>query len=538
MVLKQSFADALEQAEDEFEIIATCYCELLSYKNDTDVVFASRVGNIARDDQYRQYASEFENLRQRIISYSQKVNLSGECAGTGFKKFQESLKIELEKFQCPDNLDKAECVSICMLYVLEALDSYLEKNIEFIIHDLRSFGPLNKGASREKCSVYLQEHKSFLSTAYDGLEGFRKPQGQTRIGSMFQMFLLVLHEEQFPAPQIVPLFLNEDCREKINQDQYVRIVSIPYIGFDTFWFQERDSSEPCEFDTMPRGPFYVKYIEEEEADNVARVVKLLDLAIRREANIIIFPEFIMSKGMQNSVKDYLQNLERNKKKQLSLVLAGTCYDWNCQNKTGNNILHMFNANGIEIGCYYKYSPFLIREEEWYHGASLTKEKQKGESSNQRRFIRNCEVLSEPGKKCTIVDIEVIGRVLPAICRDVIDGEITSYLTKKFMPSILMVPAWSKSVESFDAPLSALGETVHTVSLLCNCCNAVKNSGTKPIGKIFVPQKVETKMVSRPTEIRRSKSCFSECRRRGGCVVQIDIDFSQKKATVDTNKHFL
>ena len=37
-----------------------------------------------------------------------------------------------------------------------------------------------------------------------------------------------------------------------------------------------------------------------------------------------------------------------------------------------------------------------------------------------------------------------------------------------MPSLLIVPAWSKSINSFDARLISLADTIHTSALVCNC----------------------------------------------------------------------
>lgn len=64
---------------------------------------------------------------------------------------------------------------------------------------------------------------------------------------------------------------------------------------------------------------------------------------------------------------------------------------------------------------------------------------------RRQYCENCEILSDPGEECILIDIDGIGRVLPAICRDVIDGDFTLRLANLFMPSFLMVPAWSRAI---------------------------------------------------------------------------------------------
>ena len=69
----------------------------------------------------------------------------------------------------------------------------------------------------------------------------------------------------------------------------------------------------------------------------------------------------MSEGMKNGVQTYLREMQYDKKQRLILVLAGTSYHWDGKGR-GNNILHMFNAKGMEIGRYYKYSPFHKQKE--------------------------------------------------------------------------------------------------------------------------------------------------------------------------------
>lgn len=538
LVLQDSFVNALGQAEDEYEVMALCYCELLTYTSDTDILFITRVGHLAEDREYGPCAQVFEELRQTIICYAQEINMSPDCDGKGFDEFRTNLIEALKCFQCPEQLAISVCIPICMFYILEALDSYVEKNLELVLDDYRSYGPLNKGDSQTKCLVYLQERESFLSEAYadGGTTGFRKPLRETRIGAIFHTVLLIVRKRPLPIPKIIPILLNRDCKQTIKQQKMIRIATIPYIGFDTFLFHEANAQEPCIPSKIPEGPFYVDYIEDLENDNVQRITTLLKLAVQGGANIIVFPEFIMSENMMDSIRGYLRKLEFSYKKQLLLVFAGTCYHWDGKNK-GNNVLHMFNANGTEIGRYYKYSPFLIQSEEKVHGTPLMP-KQQEDCLPKRRYIKTCEILSDPGKECTLLDIEIIGRILPAICRDVIDDEFTTSLAKLFMPSILMVPAWSRSVASFDARLSLLADTIHTASLLCNCCNAVEGTEKKAIGRLFIPQKQSTNMNSRPPlDVSRDQGCAASCKERGGCVVQIDINFSQGKPEAKLNTFF-
>lgn len=542
MDLQDSFVDDLIQAEDEYEVMALCYNKLLEYTRDTDVLFVAKIEHLESDVEFNSFAQKFEELRQTIISYSQEINVHFGSDGTGFDTFKDRLIIALSSFPCPEQIDVGRWTSVCLFYVLEALDSYIDKNLALVRSDYRTFGPLNRGRSKTFCLVYLHEQESFLSVSYaEGYDGFRRPLRNTRIGSLFHAVLLIPYQQDSIVPQITPVFLDDHCKQVLNERKAVKIASVPYIGFDTFSFHELSAIDPCAPGKMPDGPFYIDYDKEE--DNVQRVIALLQSAINGNANIIVFPEFIMSPKMFNGIKSYLKKLDSAQKSDLFLVLAGTSYEWD--NEKGNNILHILNANGIEIGSYYKHSPFLIQAEEKIHGVLFHPSKdpdlqaqheQEIKPHKQRRYLGNCEILSDPGKECTLIDVDVVGRILPAICRDVIDGR-TESLANLFVPSFLVVPAWSQSINSFDTRFLTLANTIHTVSLLCNCCNAVKGTDKKVTGKIAVPQKRGTRMDALIQEITRDKDCTHFCQDHGGCVVQVEINFAKSNPQVRLNTFF-
>lgn len=522
MQLRQNFIDALNQAEDEFDIIAACYRELLAYKEDDDNGFITRVGHLSKDPQYGAYGELFASLRQRVVEIAEEMNTSDVSAGISFEKFQERLISEVTQFQCPNELTENDCMPVCIFYILDGLDGYIEKNQQFVYGTCKSYGPLNKGADSDRFLVYLQERTSFLSGAYDEKAGFRKPQRATRIGSIFRMFLL-FEKHKWPCiPQIKPILLNSRCEKTIFEEKKLVISDIPYIGFQTFQMQSIEQSQPCEPKDI-EGEFYIKYCIEWDDDNIQRILALLDLAIDQGSHIIVFPEFIMSEPMLKAIQDHLGELENGKRNQLLLVLAGTHYDWDEGKRRGNNVLHILNANGTDIGVYYKYSPFRVQSEERMHGADLQK-KDSSPVISSRKYYKCCEILSDKGKECTLIDIEYIGRVLPAVCRDVIDGEYTLNLANAFLPSLLLIPAWSKSVYSFDTKLESIAKDIHTTSLLCNCCDAVA-AGKKTIGRFCMPVKQKTRMKAPPLPISRETGCKKLCKNRNGCIKQIEVDFS-------------
>ena len=294
MSFQEDLINNLRQAKDEYEMIAVCYWKLLLYKKDADISFITRIGHLSEDYEYGAYAESFENLRQEVLETAWNMNMSFEHAGTGFVEFRNKLIIKLEQFNCPESLSESTCIPIFLFYILEALDSYVEENLRQVYDACKSCGPLNEGNSREYCLVYLQESTSFLSGAYDDKNGFRKPLRPARIGAMFHSVLLIERDDLKQIPQIIPIQLKESCKQ-IKEGKKIIISSIPYIGFDTFRFRPVNEKEPVETDEI-EGLFWVEYFPEREEENIQRIIVLLNLAIQHEANIVIFPEFIMKIG--------------------------------------------------------------------------------------------------------------------------------------------------------------------------------------------------------------------------------------------------
>lgn len=338
MNLQDDFIDALNQSIDEYELVAVCYRELLRYKKDTDNIFITRIGHLAEDPEYKMYATQFEEFRENILFSTKKMNVNDYDAGSGFEDFKMSLIEQFNKFLCPEMLSENICIPICIFYTLEAMDSYVENNLEQVFDTYKSCGPLNKGESNKDCLLYLQEKTSFFSNAYEGKEGFRKPMRSARIGAMFHSFLLLEKNRLFHIPQINPIFIKESCKGALIQKR-IKIIAIPYIGYDTFRFCSFNSVGDCKSNEIT-GPFYVDYIPEYEEDNIKKIIELLDTAIRKEANIVVFPEFIMSEGMKNAIKRHLFQMPVQCKKNLMLVFMGTYYQWNKGN-CNETIFYMF-----------------------------------------------------------------------------------------------------------------------------------------------------------------------------------------------------
>ena len=557
--LQENLTNAFLKAKNEYDVIAVCYFGILSngIRDDQVNFVAEYIDWLAMGEEY---TDSFQSLNNSIIDIFLKNGgiFSKPGEGMEFPDVCSELVSELEKFKCPDDMNMSVCIAISLYYVIVALDQYVQNELKAMLprelpESRETSGPLNGGDTLNYCMVYFKERESFLSEAYDrrGKEGFRKPLHQTRIGTMFDAVLLV-KKDLLPGssgnnlpPKIVHLRLDKKRKDAVDNKK-LTIASIPYIGFPTFRFYSFENNRAFEEDEAVEGLFGITYEAEAEEENAQRIIKLVNLAVKRGANIITFPEFVMSQKMEEALVNYLHNLNKETRNVLMLVFAGTQYRMEGKDK-GNNVLSVYDASGWKIGEYYKYSPFLTQNGEQIHGSLLNERIQ---SSNRPRKLENCELLSNPGKECVLIDIDGIGRILPAICRDVTDGVYTRRLAELFLPSMIVIPAWSKSVTSFEGQLSMLADTIHTSSLLCNCCNAVGdvNSGNtagtsqsnteykKTTGLFFLPKKRDSAMKAKKLQIEKTSMCVENCVNYGGCIVEIEIDYSKGKPTVIPECH--
>lgn len=526
MKIREKFYTELCEASSEYDIVAICYAEILRFVEDTEINFVTQYIDRLDDDlKYNHYYFMFESFRKFAINIAKDQLL--QLGGFDPKKFCELLFPRMKSIIDSLEADFEKGFPICLFYIISALDYIIgEEQKEFEMYSFwnQSCGPLNSGASLEKSVVYLQNNNNFLSPSLE-TQYFRKPLYQNRIGNQFSDVLLFRRsyiKERFSAiPKIKRIRCNPLYREQIETRKYFRIASVPFIGYPTIAFHNLKDPQPCAEGDTPEGSFYVEYPEKMEEKNLTNILLLLELAIEKEANIIVFPEYVVSERVLKGMKEYLSGLDRNRRKQLNLVFAGTMYKREEHDK-GDNILTILNAFGSEVGRYYKYSPFLIRNTK---GSEKAVPKSDGKT-NKRKYIICSEILSNPGKECTLIDVDTIGRILPAICRDVIDGVYTKNLVEMFLPSLLIISAWSKSISRFESELCHFADTVLTSSLLCDCCNAVKREDiTKPIGLYCLPEKVDNKMDSKPHKIIRDVNCWKNCEQKCGCVFLIDVDFS-------------
>jgi predicted amidohydrolase len=529
MELQPSFIKSFINA-DVFEAIGLCFIEL--FKNVPNVnknFIAQYTNNInkGKKGNDRIIQEKLSELQKKLDAVIQDViqNKRALC------DMNEKLIDVINAFECPDGIGQKDMRGIISFFLIQSLDFYVALTTQYMeTYDERTpqgYGPMNTGKSHKEYLVYLKNKKSFLSNANKTKAGqksiFRKQYKPEGLGDLFSTIHIVSKKQLLAdagVPHIIRIIPDERIKTEIEKKRAFRIATIPYIGFETFHFHEAGEKDYCKDRNKLKGRFYVEYAEEFKPRNCELILTLLKSAIKHKANIVVFPEFIMSDAMRHTIKEYLKNNES----QIVLVFAGSTYEPASPTK-GNNVLHVVNTRGIEIATYYKYSPFNTENRK-----NNLERQNNGENPI---YYESLEILTNPGKECPIFEIEGIGRVLPALCRDVIDGEYTTKLVELFAPQMVFIPAWSTSVKSFDPILKYYANTIHTASLLCNCCDAVpanaSGASNVPIGSFCFPRKVDTTMDAKLEYTKRTSNCHANCESRKGCLTIIDISINDAGA---------
>ena len=514
----------------EYDAIAFCFKAIDNHQQNCTSSFVEEKISWLKRNGCHDLVNSLHDVEKELLGLAQIIDE----ADAGFEGFLGNAIVVLAGIKKSEFIELDALRVIGLVYLLHALDQYISSGIQ----SMYTFGEMHNGPLNNNINtgflVYQREFTSIFSKSYESREtGFRKPHMPMELGSLFRSFF-VLRKNRVAGgiPRIIPV-VRHPVEGKGEKEELI-IASIPFIGFRTILFQNLSDRDPLALNKKPSGSFYVDYSE--ELDNIAIpiVLKLLERAIDEQANIIILPEYIMSKKMIARIKTRL--LQKNTS-QLVLIFAGTTYEFDKTKKTGNNVLYILNGRGTQIGKYYKYSPFNTRKELQYHGTDNPHK-----STNEEPFdpFDAIELLSDRGKECVILDVESWGRILPSICRDSIDGEYTDSLVRMFHPSFVMIPAWSTSMSSFDSCMKDNANRFHAATVLCNCCNAVESvAGTEvAVTSICMPKKKRSAMNSSVKKQFREPMCQSKCEYRGGCVIIYRINYEKTQPTVSERRVFV
>ena len=235
-----------------------------------------------------------------------------------------------------------------------------------------------------------------------------------------------------------------------NDFREIRVDLELFSGYSSFIGQP-NSESPLQTIPLEGSLFGVSYVDNYEALFAPLVCESIDKAIAHGCDILVFPELVIPQGLAETIAGHLRAPDRRNK--LALVIAGSGWVATDDGLLGNNVCHIFDGAGNSISEYYKHSPFSLGE---LSGGML-------------------EALAEPGAKSCVLDVEGLGRILPAICKDVVDDErYTLDLARDFEPDIVCIPALSASLNrGFYLPMRTLAERNLACSCMCNLCAARK-----------------------------------------------------------------
>lgn len=347
--------------------------------------------------------------------------------------------------------------------------------------------PLNRGRSRQYCCAYLMYRNCIHEALIQKIGRERKANGD--FGETLD-HLLFIKKEELPQNAMPP----EVClltREKKFNFSYVTIAII--TGLTGHHFKEIRTHGSTRI---------IEYIPEIQIELAEMIWRKMRKAIESGAEFIILPEFCVSEKILEFISEKLFAYKLGEKEKSKLIAVFLGSTWT---EANNNVQFILDAWGRRKGQYYKNTPYRKRN--------------KGGKGYQFS-----EGLVNPGYRTSLLYVEGLGYILPATCRDVIDGVYTGYFVSRFHPTLLFVPAWSTSGRAFVQPLKRYAMDYYTSAVLCNACGALKRK-TSIVGGVAMPVKDRTVASGYFREIKMSelsaKSCGKECGRLCGYLLEID-----------------
>lgn len=366
----------------------------------------------------------------------------------------------LELYSKMDNAIKELCTyeddeenKTTLVYcLLMAIDIYSKTTI----HDITGIMPLNEKYN-EKSFVYKKTCASLMDEAKEKLR-FSDCVRSRSINDCLKNINLVersILKNGMKPIGVYPINFDYTIRKKIKnvENKRLDVAVIPFNGFSLTKFVPENGTL-----------FNVEYDSDYKAQYLNRFIELLDLAISKQVNIIMFPEYVCSPEIQKEIGKHLEEIYSSNPERLSellFVIAGTGWE------SENNIMKIYDRSGYLIGNNYKVAKFINK--------NLT------------------ENLKTPGKERIIIDVESIGRFLPAICRDISDGRDIENLIDKFRPFEVLVSAWSKSINrGFKDKFKSFATDYHLSSILCNSCEPFHIEENQKVMSLNVSMKEKEK----------------------------------------------
>lgn len=371
-------------------------------------------------------------------------------------------------------------------------------------HQFPEQRPLNRREEAE-CLVYLKVENQLLER-FTKKYTFRK---KTSEGGFRDSLagLIFVDKSKLPSgcgyPSVISVGRHEGRKhiyEGLDREQTVRIALIPGRRPRQFSFDEKKT---------PGSTFCVVYPEGQEKE-MELYCRRIRQAVKAGAHFVFFSEYSISPQMLEQIKTWLCDEHGKawlKESSLLAVFAGTTWEEDAETEGHNNVMHVLNWRGTEVGTYNKYSPFT-----------------KMPTADAEDTYEMCEHLTNPGERICLFDMEGMGRIVPAVCRDVIDDVLPRRLVEQFNPFLMMVTAYSSSVAMFKRTLESYASEFYVSSVLCNSCDAVRRVSNGDLDLCVVPEKVKTAMRAHIKVIRQCRRLNEVC--EDSCCILLKLDFSK------------
>lgn len=493
MIFYNTLVKDIEKLDTIYDLAAYCYDYLISLTLGRQVNFIASY--IWENTRSKKNNPNLDLMRKMTLDIKKNI-LEQYNMGLMFEEYRREFS-DLIKWYEEQLLDFGEDEvlnhAVLPFFIIKGLELYVE-DMEGSL-SLKSC-PLNENY-QEESYVYLNGACELM----DGIAvsaGFGSTITPNEIRNQIKKFIFLEKRDigTYGVPHMVTLNKNKEYLKCLLEKKVIKVAVIPFSCADMLHFPIVEGAK-----------FIVEYKEWHKKYAQKRAIELLRAAIESGANIIVFPEFVCSPDIQKKISDTLMLLSKDspqKLKDLLLVVAGT--GWS---DDSNNVAKIYNDKGILLGCNYKYSSFS--------------------TGDDREGMM--EGLRDPGKETTIIKIPKIGNVQIGICRDISESGFTKDLARIFSPAFLLVPAWSKSIaRGFQTQLqSVISQNYTTVVVLCNCCEAFKetNSFREKIGMVLTPHKEKTIIIGKETPICRKESSCLECMEKL-CFFSCSFDFNVKK----------
>lgn len=312
-------------------------------------------------------------------------------------------------------------------------------------------------------------------------------------------------------------------RESENESSSNTIENKLRIGICTFGsfklLEEGDA--PIRLNRFGGGLFCLEYRDDYDLLVWPRIEKAISQSIEHGCQIVLFPKYTLSPSLVGRLRELLRQIEDAER--LRIVVAGSSWI-GLNNDVGCNVCNILGAQGVEagnvLGAIKKKEPF---------------------QSSSGRLI---EGLKDDSASTFILDVQGIGRIMFAICKDVVSasGQFSG-LAKMFTPQVICIPAYSPSLDrAFKSQLNMFARNTFSVSIVCNACSARRDSKEKSIDTSligYLEAKKQYEGVYRPKPNTKRLEClatrFDSCRKsthygEGGCLYVIDIDYSKESSS--------